>query len=381
MYFCSPGATNQQNKGLCNVLVSELCHGSVSRVEMDSAPGCSLPSFQIQGAPGLTGLIQGLGQVCAPFSRIAYLNVSTLKELIIRPTTDAEWRTVIYGDSKTPAVYTSLTLITLVTEDVPLGVKWTAIKGVTPFPVLIHLGIVGAYPFDDDNSLYRGNGRSLKCLHLPFGVVSRNILGKYSILNRSGVAQMDTIVFGRVIDMDNNPVAGRANAIIKQQVDRMLEVTRQLSLANDTADMQVFNAIKTAPRTAIIQHLSFSILPLDIDMLFDIVSALPSLITLACRLKKSVPSVKSLPLNKQPNILHGRYYPLSSNFKRLDIVDDENISAKKAAAVAMQLAVICPSFAFVDVPRDIRKVIRREIAWAMVNQPFKPYADALRRLI
>ncbi|KAJ2820089.1 hypothetical protein GGI24_004590, partial [Coemansia furcata] len=69
------------------------------------------------------------------------------------------------------------------------------------------------------------------------------------------------------------------------------------------------------------------------------------------------------------------------NFKRLDIVDNENISAKKAAAVAMQLAVICPNFAFVDAPRDIRKVIRREIAWAMVNQPFKPYADALRRLI
>ncbi|KAJ2825038.1 hypothetical protein GGI24_003266, partial [Coemansia furcata] len=76
---------------------------------------------------------------------------------------------------------------------------------------------------------------------------------------------MDTIVFGRLIDMDNNPVAGRANAVIKQQVDRMLEVTRQLSLANDTADMQVFNAINTAPHTAIIQHLSFSILPLDTD--------------------------------------------------------------------------------------------------------------------
>ncbi|KAJ1812180.1 hypothetical protein LPJ60_006606, partial [Coemansia sp. RSA 2675] len=54
--------TSQQNTGLCNILVSELCKDGVSRVEMDSAPGCSLPSFQLPGVSGLTGLIQGLGQ-------------------------------------------------------------------------------------------------------------------------------------------------------------------------------------------------------------------------------------------------------------------------------------------------------------------------------
>ncbi|KAJ2015652.1 hypothetical protein GGI14_004147 [Coemansia sp. S680] len=381
MYFCTPGVTSQQNKGLCNVLVSELCAGSVSRVEIDSAPGCSLPSLQLHGSPGLTSLLQGLGQVCTPFARIAYLNAGTMKDLAIRPTTKAEWLTLIYGDTKTPAVYTSLTSLILPIEGVPHSVKWAEIKDVEPFPALVKLSIYGAYPFEDD-LLYRGNGGSLKALRIPFGAVARNLLSKHRVLNRSGVTQMNMIDLDFITDADNMLVTGRGNTIVKQHMDRMLEVTTQLSLANDTPDTQLFNAIKDAPRTAILQHLTLCDLPFDTDKIIEVISALPTLVGLTCELKRSVPNVKMLPLNKQPKILHDRYYPLSNNFRRMTImIDEKNIWAKKIAAVAMQIAVICPKFVHVDIAVEIREVFRREIAWAMVSQPFKPYADSLRRLV
>ncbi|KAJ2693793.1 hypothetical protein H4218_005887 [Coemansia sp. IMI 209128] len=356
----STGVTSQQNTGLCNILVSELCKDGVSRVEMDSAPGCSLPSFQLPGVSGLTGLIQGLGQVCAPFARIAYLNASTLKELVIRPTTNVEWLTLIYGDSKVPVVYTSLTSLILQLHIASRSVKWAKNEDAAPFPALAQLSIYDVYPFEDD-LIYRGNGGSLKALHIPFGAVSRNILGSFDVFKRSGVTRMNVIDLACVTDADDMLVAG---------------------LVNDTSDMQLLKAIKTAPHSAVLEHLTFHNLPLDTDNIIEVISALPSLVGLYCKLKRYFTNAKALPVNKQPSVLHEKHYPLSSNFRELVIITDEDdASTKQIAVVAMQLAVLCPKFTFVDMSPDMRKVFRREIAWAMVKQPFKPYADSLRCLV
>ncbi|KAJ2491193.1 hypothetical protein IWW37_002544 [Coemansia sp. RSA 2050] len=375
------GETNQQNRGLCNVLVSELCKGGVSRVEMDSAPGCSLPSFQLPGVSGLTGLIQGTGQVCAPFARIAYLNASTLKKLVLRSTTKTDWLALIYGDSKAPVVYASLTSLILKLDDIPRHTTWAKIEDVALFPTLVQLSIHGIYPFEDD-LLYRGNGGSLQSLRTPFRVVSGNIMGSYDVFKRSGVTRMNMIELDTVTDVDNLIIAEQGNTAIKQQIDCMLLVVTQLRLANDTPDMQLFKAIKMAPRTAVLEHLMFCNLPFNTDNIIEVISALPSLVSLGCRLKRYFTNVKALPANKQPSVLHERHYPLSSNFRKLVIIaDEDDASAKQVAVVAMQLAVMCPKLAFVDMPPDMRKVFRREIAWAMANQPFKPYADSLRRLV
>ncbi|KAJ2681374.1 hypothetical protein IWW39_006355, partial [Coemansia spiralis] len=323
----------------------------------------------------------GLGQVCAPFARIAYLNASTLKELVIRPATNVEWLTMIYGDSKVPVVYTSLTSLILQLHIASRSVKWAKDEDAAPFPALAQLSIYGVYPFEDD-LIYRGNGGSLKALRVPFDIVSRNILGSFDVFKRSGVTRMSVIELEAVTDVDNMLVAGRGNTIIKRQMDCMLQAVTQLRLVNDTSDMQLLKAIKTAPHSAVLEHLTFHNLPLDTDNIIEIISALPSLVSLNCELKRSARSVKALPANRQPSVLHERHYPLSSNFRELATITDEgDASTKQIAVVAMQLAVLCPKFTFVDMSPGVRKVFRREIAWAMVKQPFKPYADSLRRLV
>ncbi|KAJ2767221.1 hypothetical protein GGI18_005840, partial [Coemansia linderi] len=137
----------------------------------------------------------------------------------------------------------------------------------------------------------------------------------------------------------------------------MLQAVTQLRLVNDTSDMQLLKVIKTTPHSAVLEHLSFHNLPLDTDNIIEIISALPSLVSLNCELKRSARSVKALPANKQPSVLHERHYPLSSNFRELATITDEgDASTKQIAVVAMQLAVLCPKFTFVDMSPDMRKV-------------------------
>ncbi|KAJ2003752.1 hypothetical protein GGI06_005603, partial [Coemansia sp. S85] len=169
---------------------------------------------------------------------IAYLNASTLKELVIRPATNVEWLTLIYGDSKVPVVYTSLTSLVLQLHIASRSVKWAKDKDAAPFPALAQLSIYGVYPFEDD-LIYRGNGGSLKALRVPFDIVSRNILGSYNVFKRSGVTRMNVIELEAVTDVDNMLVAGQGSAIIKQQIDCMLEITKRLRLINDTPDLHL----------------------------------------------------------------------------------------------------------------------------------------------
>ncbi|KAJ2816238.1 hypothetical protein GGI24_005779, partial [Coemansia furcata] len=62
-------------------------------------------------------------------------------------------------------------------------------------------------------------------------------------------------------------------------------------------------------------------------------------------------------------------------------VDEDEVSnddlARGIAVVAVQIAIVCPKFRHVDLPEYMRDVFSREVALAMANGPFLPYADSL----
>ncbi|KAJ2112172.1 hypothetical protein IW146_004809 [Coemansia sp. RSA 922] len=88
-----------------------------------------------------------------------------------------------------------------------------------------------------------------------------------------------------------------------------------------------------------------------------------------------------IPENESPSILHGKHYPLSRNFRVLRVSSVADADIGKVSIVAMQIAVVCPSFAYMDIPLEPRKGFRGKATWSSRNGPFKPYGDALRRLI
>ncbi|KAJ2331022.1 hypothetical protein GGI00_003443, partial [Coemansia sp. RSA 2681] len=209
---------------LYDVLVSELYKGRVTGMEIHPAPGFSSLSFSLQGVSGLTSIRHDLNFSWGPFASLAYRNARTLKTLDIRIAEETNWLDLIYGGTETPAVYDSLTSLLLITPYTAYGTTWTAIEGgVMPFPNLETLLVAGRYPFDDD-LFFRGNGSTLQHLCIPFSALARNILGRFGVLKRSGVTQMDRIDISEVDKVDEDFMLGKDLRPIGQQVHRILEV-------------------------------------------------------------------------------------------------------------------------------------------------------------
>ncbi|KAJ2450549.1 hypothetical protein GGF42_004461, partial [Coemansia sp. RSA 2424] len=265
---------------LCTALVSELCQGRVKSLEASPVDGnwAILNSLPIAG---LTSLTQKANMVCAPFAELAYRNAGTLKELRFRTTIEADWRTLVYGGTNTSVVYASLSLLILGFGDIKYGEVWANVEDAAPFPYLSTLEISDDYPFDDD-LLFRGNGATLQSLRMSYRALTGNILGRHDVLSRSGVTRMSSV---RIFSPENS--RGRAErwlegGWIASQMHHIAEVATKLFVVA-MSDFDILNAICAAPRTAILQHLECDSWPFDLEKIIEIVSALPSLVSLTCK--------------------------------------------------------------------------------------------------
>ncbi|KAJ2690826.1 hypothetical protein IWW39_000486 [Coemansia spiralis] len=233
--------TEPNYEQLYDALVSELHRGKITcldvRNKLDDPATGSVSDFplslSLRGVSGLTSISHGPDIPCAPFSRLAYLNASTLKTLDIKLAEESDWTDLIYGGSEVSAVYSSLESLSLDIVNVPYPTNWAAIEGAKPFPKLSTLDLSGRYPFDDD-LFFRGNGGTLQNLRILFRAIARNILGRFSVLKRSGVTRMNQIHIGEVSIVDRVFVDGSAKLPIKQQIQRMVEVTATLKQHHDT---------------------------------------------------------------------------------------------------------------------------------------------------
>ncbi|KAJ2752844.1 hypothetical protein GGI19_003546 [Coemansia pectinata] len=81
VFFRSPSSTNKKNRGLCNTLVLQLCHGRTTRLYVQSWTECTLSMLKLRSMSGLTTITQGVDTSCVPFAQLAYLNANTLKQI------------------------------------------------------------------------------------------------------------------------------------------------------------------------------------------------------------------------------------------------------------------------------------------------------------
>ncbi|KAJ2030455.1 hypothetical protein IW146_000157 [Coemansia sp. RSA 922] len=480
VFFRSPSSTNKKNRGQCNTLLLQLCQGKTTRLHVQSWTDCTLSSLKLRSVSGLTSITQGLITACAPFAQLAYLNAGTLKDINLKNVDESDWRTIIYGDTETPAVYSSLIKLGLLPAEAPYDRTWAAIEDAVLFPALIELDVMDDYPFNDD-LLFRGNGRTLRKLCIPFRVLTKNVLGRFNVFSRSGVTRMNLVDIDIAAHQDSAILLGQASTHIVQQIHSILEATTMLYLQGDTANRHMLNAVKSAPATAVLQSLELYNPPLDACDILTIISAIPSLVTLTCEIDGSVASIEALSASEHPTAIHEKYSSLNSNFRQLYVLDDEDdddyeddwsdendsvdlhgvhecpccggfhydseddilndiygdhyygdgysdiddegedvdddddedddeyedvddedeedqgedddkdeaevdeadkdLLAREIAVVAVQIAVLCPNFKHVDLPEEMRNEFSREVALAMANGPFLPYADSLERLI
>ncbi|KAJ2866335.1 hypothetical protein GGH94_001612 [Coemansia aciculifera] len=239
---------------------------------------------------------------------------------------------------------------------------WTTVEGVIPFPVLSQLVIGCAYPFDDD-ALFRGNRETLQRFSIPFDAIAKNALGRPGVFERGDVIRMNPI--NTVLITGTSCHIPSAN-LTPERLHRILESSKTLKLGCDPIygrrfDSRVFNALCTAPSTAILQHLTLFGLNCAIGNIISIVSALPSLVSLTSQIHGSATRIGLIPENEHPSTLYEKYYPLSNNFRVLHVPSVANADIGRVSIVAMQIAVVCPNFAYVDLYLELRKGFKGKV--------------------
>ncbi|KAJ1906288.1 hypothetical protein LPJ71_004332 [Coemansia sp. S17] len=380
MQICSISDTEPDYLQFYNRLIVELCQGSIDSLNIHSwLDGSSLP-LSLGGISGLTSLTQGLNIPCSTFTRLAFLNVSTLSTLDIGLNSENDWFELIYGGREHPAVYKNLASLTLEMGAIPYGARWEAIEDAEPFPVLSTLKVSGGYPFEDD-LLFKGNGRTLQNLHVPFSALAKGIFGRFGVFKRSGVSRMKRVCTDAATAADKKYVVAKPDTLIEAQVHSILRVSSSLVIMGDTDECHIYLAIYAAPTMAFLRHLEFATLVLDASHIFQVIAALPSLYSLTCKTSGCGPDIEAIPESERPRDLYTKYYPLSYKFGSLHVTDVVSASTEDVAHLAMLLAVVCPSFRTANVLPALRREFSREVAWSMLNAAYQPYADSLRSLI
>ncbi|KAJ2382964.1 hypothetical protein H4S02_005510 [Coemansia sp. RSA 2611] len=118
------------------------------------------------------------------------------------------------------------------------------------------------------------------------------------------------------------------------------------------------------------------------DDIIKVLAALPSLVHLSCGIRELQAEILAIPVSERPSGLRQKYYLLSKNFRTLSVAyPKDGVLTEDVAYAAMLIAVLCPNFAQVNLPTEQRRNFGCEIAKIYVDCAFKPYADAVRRLI
>ncbi|KAJ2840442.1 hypothetical protein FBU31_000412 [Coemansia sp. 'formosensis'] len=366
---------------MCNELMSELCRGNVTRVLVESRTPRPLIAFRILGVSGLTRIIQGSNTHSSSFAHVAYANASTLKDLSISSVTERQWHILIYGHKNIPVVYESLARLTMEVVKTPRHKAWTAINDEVSFPSLLTLDISGQYLFED-GLLYRGNGKTLMNLCVPPNALAKNLFSQFGILSRNGVTRMNSIHIGRAIFYGQVSLPANMDAPIEQQIRCILRVATTLCIYRSFLIRDnLLAALCSAPTTAALRHLTVEHQFFDLAGILQVIAALPSLVSITSDIRGRVERVDEIPESQQPSALHAKHYPLSRNFRTLRALDTTDMITDQLSIIAMQIAIVCPRFTFMDVCICIRSNFVQNVSLAMVDGPFQPYADSIRRLI
>ncbi|KAJ2883629.1 hypothetical protein H4R27_002634 [Coemansia aciculifera] len=380
LFIPSIDETQANNRLLCGLLISTLCQAGIKGVHVYAEQATIPVSLDVQGLSRLTRITQGKNVACGPFARLAYHNANTLQMLNINVGAEDDWLSLVYGGTKVLATFNSLDELIITATDVPYEATWTAIDNAAPFPVLWMLEVFDRYPFDDD-MLFRGNGKTMKYLCIPFCALARHALGRFDVFRRSGVLQMNSVRIGPIFDADEAFVTERGDAPVKQQLRHILKASAALFISDDTSEMSLCETIETAPSTHDLQHMDLGEQVYYVCGVIDLLTALPGLVSLTCLVGSPDEDIEANPGISCLGCFRKRYYPLSKRFKVLRVRHTDESSVEEIAYVAMHIAVVCPSFAFVDLPLEHRKEFSQEIARAMANRPFRPFADSIRHLM
>ncbi|KAJ2452481.1 hypothetical protein GGF42_004021 [Coemansia sp. RSA 2424] len=368
------GEENNDYNELYSTLVSELCQANIRTLYIQSLFREIPLSLKLRGASELTSITHDVDSFQDTFARLAYRNARSLRTLRMRLHEESDWHALRYSGTNVPAVYGSLATLNLQIDEYFRFRSPTAVDRVEPFPSLVELSVNGIYPFLDD-LFFRGNGKSMQTLSIPFKAIANNALGRYDVLKRSGVGRMSRVCIGKAYEKYSSYTAEQEAPLIRLQVHCILEMAATLDLWDDTNNYDMLSAIISAPSTAVLQRLETGNLELDAVHILQIVYALPSLVVITCDICKAGKVIAAIPAPEHSSSrLLGQDFA-SNSFRKLCVSYTTTASASRIARVAMAVAAMCPNPVHVDMTPKLRKEFSRHIT--KVGQP---YPGSINRL-
>ncbi|KAJ1924894.1 hypothetical protein GGI09_001417 [Coemansia sp. S100] len=258
---------------------------------------------------------------------------------------------------------------------------WPDISDVVPFPNLETLHMYGYYPFKDD-AIFRGNKSSLSRVSIPFNMLVRGIISANDIFSSGHPNRLRSITIGALTHKDMVDVGVCGTSHINQQIAQIAASTSRLVYRPGyTTRKDVILTFKIQHGLRSLEHLELSNRSLTLRDVVDLVSCVPGLSSLSCRLGKALSSIDSVNIDKWLDRLYSRMYPLSQQFKSWTTQPGSGMTVRHFAHSVMLITVLCPKFYFLSVDRDIRAAFNREVAWAMCTAPFAKHAARLRNIV
>ncbi|KAJ2849868.1 hypothetical protein GGI22_005461 [Coemansia erecta] len=286
---------------------------------------------------------------------------------------------LVYDDKDQPIVYPRLKkLVVYGRYRSTFEKKISVDDSVVSFPELRYLSWWSEYPFADD-TLFRGNRKSLECLDITFTPHLVDVWQKHKVFFRGRHPRLSVLKLRKnnssaLRNTDNNAQC------LKSAFNLISPASQTLAVPSPYACQHIFCVMPATFYVRNIRSLHLDNSRFSLLEMLNLVKRLPNMERLEC-----LPGNIDEELNVRRNIafvddLYKEYYPLSSRFKHWITKKVYAEFVKPAALTSISLAILSPRYVSTKLVHFDREKYQREIRCAIDCRLYDKHIEKLERL-
>ncbi|KAJ2850888.1 hypothetical protein IWW36_001514 [Coemansia brasiliensis] len=304
-------------------------------------------------------------------------NVQALQMLQIKATRDHNIASLVYGESGQPMVYHNMRRLILKLRPKPKDIARPMVEG-TPFPSLGQLYITGQYPFGDD-TLFRGNCKTLVDLRIPVDVQIMHMLNKSKVSETGYLERLRHLEVTEIEALAENEVS--SSITISKFAMQLASSIQSLCINSRNYAFNISNTIYDTSLCHNLRYLSISNSSFSAYTILMLVKSLPLLTDLETKISYIGNFPGCYHTQKLPKYVAKSMRPISQNFKCLTLLSGRYISSKSLALVGLLISIACPNFSYMAMPACYLDDYNYELRKLVHKPGFTGYAGQIRSLI
>ncbi|KAJ1904725.1 hypothetical protein LPJ81_002329 [Coemansia sp. IMI 209127] len=313
------------------------------------------------------------------FVHVVKESAHTLESLRVQFYHTQPMKFLVYDDKDQPIVYSRLKkLVVYGRYRSTFEKKISVDDSVVPFPELRYLSWWSEYPFADD-TLFRGNRRSLECLDITFTPHLVDVWQKHKVFFRGRHPRLSVLKLRK----DNRSALRNANdnvQCLKSAFNLISPESQTLAVPFPYACQHIFCVMPATFYVRNIRSLHLDNSRFTLLEMLSLVKRLPNMESLEC-----LPGNIDDEINVGRNVafvddLYKEYYPLSNRFKHWISKKVYAEFVRPAALTSIALAILSPRYTSTRLAHFDREKYQREIKCAIDCGLYDKHIAKLERL-